>query len=543
MRKIFILFVLILLPSFVLANWQISGKVTGADGKPPVLAHVHLINFQGNIGQPFQTVKPGIDGQFELQCSDPGLYRLFVTAVSHNYSSIPLIIDSETGNINVDVKLASLEYKDQFDAVQIIGDWNKFGFNTAEDMQKQADGTFTYDREVAADTISYQLIGLTKANRSVNGTQSDYFVYDGGGDYRSVLKVKSGTVKIVFNPGKLVKPKGKDLAQVKFNQQNSSLQKIWDMDQEIEKERAAFQTAVMEHRAAKKDMKGFRYDWSKLVQLLTAKMDNEQQLSIRQFAAIQLGQLIPYRAEVDSIVQSRILKLLPTHSAMWAALPQLAMFLKQEESQKQQFIKNLSEENPDRVVRAVALSFLAMLAQREGDKDAVKGYYEKLKSEYGDVKEIQYDLKRLDPDQRIMVGKPVPDFEVTLLDGKEKVSNKSLLGKYYLIDFWAVWCGPCVGEMENLHNAYQRFKDKNFTILSLSLDQKVEYITKFREEKWKMPWLHAFMGDEVNKPVTKTFEVMAIPKPILVGFDGRIIATEVSLRGDGLEKTLADFLR
>ncbi len=97
--------------------------------------------------------------------------------------------------------------------------------------------------------------------------------------------------------------------------------------------------------------------------------------------------------------------------------------------------------------------------------------------------------------------------------------------------------------MENLHAAYQKFKDKNFTILSLSLDRNVEDITKFREEKWKMPWLHAFMYEEVNKEVPKAFEVMAIPKPILVGFDGRIIATEVSLRGENLLKTLADFLK
>jgi len=542
MRKLFILFVLILLPSLVLANWQISGKVTGADGKPPVLAHVHLINFQGNFQQPFQTVKAGKDGQFELQFSDPGLYRLFITAVSHNYSSNPLIIDSKTGSINIEVKLASLEYKDQFDAVQIIGDWNNFGFNNAENMQKQADGTFTYEREVTADTITYQLIGLTPENRSVNGPQADYFVYDGGGDYRSVLKVKPGTVKIVVDPEKLLKIKETDLVQVTFDQQNSSLQKLWDIDQEINKERSGFQAALMEYRAANKDMKDFRYDWSRLVALLTDKMDNEQQLSVRQFAALQLGQLIPYRAEVDSITQSRILNLLPATSPMWAASPQLAMFLKQDKDQQHQFIKNLAEENPDRVVRAVALSYLTRLAQMKGEKDAVKSYYEKLKSEYGDVREIQYDLKQLDPDKRIMVGKPVPDFEVTLLDGKEKVSNKTLLGKFYLIDFWAVWCGPCVAEMGNLHKAYEKFKDKNFTILSLSLDRKVEDITKFREEKWKMPWFHAFMGDEVNKPVTKTFEVMAIPKPIFVGFDGRIAATEVSLRGENLLKTLADYL-
>ncbi len=145
--------------------------------------------------------------------------------------------------------------------------------------------------------------------------------------------------------------------------------------------------------------------------------------------------------------------------------------------------------------------------------------------------------------ERIMVGKPVPDFEVTLLDGQEKVSNKSLKGKFYLLDFWASWCGPCVGEMENLHKAYEKFKDKNFVILSLSLDHNIEGLTKFRANRWEMPWLHAYMHNETNKKMLETFEISSIPMPIFVGFDGRIIATATSLRGDNLQKTLADFLK
>ncbi len=259
MKKIIILFVFIMLPSIVFAGWQISGKLTGADGKTSALAHVHLINFQGNYREPIQTMNVGKDGQFRLELSKQGLYRLFVTAASHNYCSIPIIIDTNTKDISLNIQLALLEYKDQFDAVQIIGDWNNFNFNNAENMQKQADGTFVYGRDVNADTVSYQLIGLTIVSRSVNGTQADYYVYDGGGDYRSVLKVKSGTVKIVFNPAKLLRTTEKDLPLVKFDKLNSSLQKVWEIDREVEKDRNAFQAAVVAHQEAKKDMKDFGF--------------------------------------------------------------------------------------------------------------------------------------------------------------------------------------------------------------------------------------------------------------------------------------------
>ncbi len=146
------------------------------------------------------------------------------------------------------------------------------------------------------------------------------------------------------------------------------------------------------------------------------------------------------------------------------------------------------------------------------------------------------------PKNVIKVGEPVPEFEIVLLD-KQKVSNKSLKGKYYLLDFWATWCPPCVNEMEHLHRAYQRFKDKNFEMISLSLDQTEADINKFRTGKWKMPWLHAFMKNDPNRKVVKTFQVEYIPKPILIGPDGKILATESSLRGKNLEKTLADFLK
>jgi len=540
MRKLSVLIIILLLPSLLLAGVKISGRIIGADGKPPILGHVHLTNFQGNVRQPLQTETIDKDGQFEIQISDPGLYRVLITAVNHGNLLIPLILDAEAKEIKIEAQLASLDYKDEFDAVQIIGDWNKFGFNTADEMEKQADGTFTYEREVTADTLCYQLLGITNDGRSVNGTQADFYIYDGGGDYQSVVKTEAGKAKVVFDPNKLFRGK-KDMPEVSFEKENARLQALWQIDQKIQKQQNAFMQAVSEYRKAHENTKDFKFDWSETVAMLKDKMNNETDLIVQQFAAIQLGALISYRADVDSVSKVAIIDLLPANSTMWAAGANLPMMLIRDAEKLKIFMEALTKENPDRVVRAVALGNMAMMANYQGDKEAAKEYYNKLKSDYGDVGEIQQYLKQLDPNKRIMAGKTVPDFELTLMGSAEKISNKTLLGKFYLVDFWAVWCGPCVGEMEHLHKAYEKFKDK-IIFLSLSLDRKIEEVTKFRAEKWKMPWLHAFMGDEVNTQVTKTFEVMSIPKPILINTDGKIVATGGDLRGDKLEKILEKYL-
>ncbi|MEK6570620.1 MAG: thioredoxin-like domain-containing protein, partial [Bacteroidota bacterium] len=83
---------------------------------------------------------------------------------------------------------------------------------------------------------------------------------------------------------------------------------------------------------------------------------------------------------------------------------------------------------------------------------------------------------------------------------------------------------------------------KNFEILSLSYDRKAEDVIKFRQGKWKMPWLHSFIQKGFDNEISKQFEVFGIPRPILVDSTGKIIAMEMELRGPNLEKTLTRVL-
>ena len=115
-------------------------------------------------------------------------------------------------------------------------------------------------------------------------------------------------------------------------------------------------------------------------------------------------------------------------------------------------------------------------------------------------------------------------------------------GRYLLIDFWAVWCGPCRAEMNHLHQAWEKYKDKGLALLSVSLDPRREDVAKYRSGKWPMPWLHAFADGGPANPAARAFEVIGIPKPVLVGPDGTIVAVEEELRRERLDGTLARVL-
>ncbi len=136
----------------------------------------------------------------------------------------------------------------------------------------------------------------------------------------------------------------------------------------------------------------------------------------------------------------------------------------------------------------------------------------------------------------------IPDFDVSLLDDNKSISKSDLLGQYYLIDFWFTGCSICIGEMPRLHEMYERFKDKNFTILSLSIDENVAFVHQFRKQKWAMPWLNGHLKESWESALLKKFEFKGSPTIYLVSPEGKILATNDQLLGENLEKTLTQYL-
>ena len=179
----------------------ITGTVVGADGKPMSIADVHLgpAAEAGVVAE----AKVGPDGRFAIATTQTGAFSLILTGVNNHSAPVPLLLDGRETTIALDVQLARYRYRDTLDPITAIGDWNHFNFDTGRPLVKQADGRYTLDVESTADTVAYQLLGLESDGRSINGTEGVRYQYDGGGDYRSVIKTDNGHATIVFDPRRL----------------------------------------------------------------------------------------------------------------------------------------------------------------------------------------------------------------------------------------------------------------------------------------------------------------------------------------------------
>lgn len=133
-----------------------------------------------------------------------------------------------------------------------------------------------------------------------------------------------------------------------------------------------------------------------------------------------------------------------------------------------------------------------------------------------------------------------------VLNGKmltgEEINWDSYRGKVVLIDYWATWCGPCLQELPNVKKNYEKYHDKGFDVIGISLDESRSKLQEFVDQQ-KIPWPQMFDDSRDMgwaHPMAKYYGISSVPTAILVDKDGNVVS--MSARGGELSALLEKLL-
>jgi thiol-disulfide isomerase/thioredoxin len=579
----------------------VKGKLLGHDGAP-IQSHARLYE-PGQRGAEFLAEIPvGDDGSFELSTQYNGYVQMEFTGVNHAQFRLGVLV--EPGEHQLEVKLGTYARADEYEKLMVDGKRGKTGKPHKAELKQQKDGTWTAEIQLepiaekkpeaekadkddpdmdpdrkawiqkmrayqeslnafADDEFVYQLSNATTEGRTINGTQADRLTYDGGGDYRSVVKTEGDKVTIVFDP-KSMPPAGQKAA-VTWTDPDSGFARIGKASIAAEgrsEEWMAFMREKLEG-----DVDGETREKA------VAEISNRQRKALaeqivkEQDELVRKSMLVGYCAyhtdleegdEAAKLLHERALKELDPLDPLWASSAYAMRFAIERSPDPAKYVEYADTaiaEHPSPSVGAALLVSRLVEAEENREMDIARKYFKQLNQKRFKNTSAARFSNGLDPDRPTAPGKTVPDFELaSLKDPEVKITNESMLGQAYILDFWATWCGPCIGEMTDLHNVYadanglkrptkgKRYrkpkKNVKLQVLSVSFDEAPEDVVKFRKKEWPMPWTHAFADTAKRKQLHKEFSFSGIPNMLLIDKDGTIIATSGELRGAAMHETV-----
>ncbi|HUI30538.1 MAG TPA: thioredoxin-like domain-containing protein [Candidatus Acidoferrales bacterium] len=524
------------------AQTKVTGTVDGFDGKPMLCANVTLLRLPDY--SPVKSVVVERDGKFEINIDSSGIWVLQFSGVFHQEHMTLLYID-KPGAIDVDVRLAAYHYLNDLDGAKVNSNVNNWYILKAVPMQKELGGTYSANIETNADSILYRLLGVREGDQ-VEGTQADKYVYNGTGGYNCVVTATNGRVGIILDPKKL--PRSEKPERIAFVGTDPVISRFAEIYDELQHCRTTYQSALKNYIMSRTAQKQSKMDFSPILSSIKKEIKHERNKVLRRELYLNYITVAMMARQLDKSIYRESLKQISPSSIVWLVNPHSVYYalghsgLTQIEQNK--YVNEVLDENPEDRIKSALLYDEFMVAKLSEQTETAAHYYGLLTGRFQNTPEGQQLIKTLPHEYELRAGRSVPPFSLVSIDDSTKIiSNETLKGKYYLLNFWATTDTESVDEVKLLSDVYEGYRHSNFEILSLSVDSISQNVTEFRKSKVKMPWLNAFLGKDINNEVVREFQANTIPDLILVNPRGIIVALGNELVGGNLEKKLTKLLK
>jgi thiol-disulfide isomerase/thioredoxin len=527
----------------VQAQVPVRGILLGADGEPMIQAH--LVVDEGPVDT---TMVVAVDsaGRFAFTLPASGGYGVYAMGVHHETQEFPLIAHDQTP-LDLEIQLRAIDVQSSLDQAQVIGDFNDFSTEKgAAVLTKQEDGMLTGTVQARSDTVAYQVIGVKKApgNRParIAGIPASRYHLDAGGpfwdlssDYVSVFdEAAGGKTTLTFDPSRL--PDGDGAFALRASRE--PVQRVVSIYSEVEELERNIGIRARSNRDSIRNFIECGQESFK------QRIQQEDDPIVRRWMLLRyFDELQP--TEADSTLARQALHEVPPTSPLWSfeawssvgASNIIASIARRAgaPSKVRAYMDRVVEEHSDSDVHRHFRYAAVRMAHQNGDEMRKRTYYDQMMTHHPGSRQAEKLRRKFSKERAVQPDRPVPDFSfVALEDSAVTYTDEQLEGTVYLIDFWGTWCGPCIEEMPYLHEAYRKYHDRGFKILSVAFRDGRSDIRQFRRNRYPMPWLHTLVEREDDQQVRAKFELTGFPRPILIDETGMIIAVDDQLRGEKL---------